>query len=153
MFSGTCDCCGGCGVASIGIHHHRYTHRSEKCFRDFSQQCFAGRHVAATDEDRRVPEIRRTACEYQTVYQPCHIVRGYGTVGKQLLDVGIHRSHLIKGAGKKIRIKLGKNGFQLNFRKCQGRTKDVRRIIHSTHSFASSQNNRKLRSDIATLRR
>ena len=87
MFSSTRDGGSGRRIASVGVHHHRHSHWTEKGFRYLAKQRIPRSDITSPDEDRRVLQIRRTTRKHQAVNQPGHIVRRHGTVREQLLDV------------------------------------------------------------------
>jgi hypothetical protein len=72
----------------------------------FLQQPFAGRHVAAAEEDRRVLQVLRPAGEDRPVDQPLHLLRLHAAIAEQLVRPRVDGDHAIKRARLSVAVQL-----------------------------------------------
>ena len=91
-----------CGVSTVGIHHHRHTHRTKKATFDRRQKFFARGHIATAYKDRGLMQIFRASSKHATVHQTLDLIQRDSGVPEQLINISIHSNHRVKNAAMRV---------------------------------------------------
>ena len=86
----------GCGVRAARIEHDRRPHRAEECLTDGHQETLALSHVGPTDEDSRMVQVLRPACEDRAVHEVTDFVHGDAAVAHHLVRAGVQSDDAVE---------------------------------------------------------
>ena len=100
---------GGGGVGPVGVEQHRHAQAElrQHVLARLGQQLFAGRHVAAADEDRGALQVLRAAREDRPMDQVAHLLRLDAAVAEHLVGPGVDGHDAVEDARRAGRCRAG----------------------------------------------
>src|SRR5208282_3827357 len=99
------------GIRAVAIEHDRDAEIAEELGADGGQQRFTLGHVAAADEDGRVPLVLGTASENRAFHESADILGVYSAVGTHMIGAAVVSDDVVEDGRKRVRIKLIKQLF------------------------------------------
>jgi hypothetical protein len=98
----------GGGVSAVGVEQHGDAQAigGDHGLDRLGEEAFAGRDIAAADEQGGAFEVARMAREDGTVDQPGDLLGLDAAIAEQLVGAGVNGDHAIKDAGVRIAVEL-----------------------------------------------